>query len=198
MQFKSGFCDENSMVRPVMAPGPLREVCGFFYQEFTNFSSMALKGDPFGVGAQDNKVNTWAEYLICDKAEPLAFYDHPYFGEYPAITRNNYGEGGLLYEGCMVSDAIQEKIILNELDKLNLKTPDQDIRWPLITKSGRNDDNNLIRYYYNYSSEPREFVYPYEGGKELISGENVKNQQKLRISPWDVLLIEEAGNRKRQ
>jgi beta-galactosidase len=194
MQFKSGFCDENSMVRPVIAPGPLKEACGFYYQEFTNFSSMGLKDDPFSVGEQDNKVNTWAEYLIRDKAEALAFYDHPYFGEYPAITRNNYGKGTLLYEGCMVSDAIQEKIILNELDRLNLKTADQDLHWPLITKWGKNDENKLIRYYYNYSSELLEFDYPYIGGKELISGKNVKSRQKLQIAPWDVLIIEESRN----
>ena len=103
-----------------------------------------------------------------------------------------------MYEACLVSDAIQEKIILNELDKLNLKTPDQDIRWPLITKSGRNDENNQIRYYYNYSSKPLDFVYPYGEAKELLSGEYVKNQQKLRIAPWDVLIIEEAGNQKRK
>lgn len=192
MQFKSGFCDENSMVRPVMAPGPLREACGFYYQEFTNFRSMELKGDPFGVGAQENKVNTWAEYLVCDKAEPVAFYDHPYFGEYPAITRNNFGKGGLLYEGCMVSDAIQEKIILDELEKLNLKTPDQELHWPLITKSGINDENNIIHYYYNYSSEPQDFVYPYQEGRELITGKEVSKGEKLQISPWDVIIIEET------
>ena len=49
MQFKSGFCDENSMVRPVLAPGPLREACGFYYQEFSNISELPLKGNPFGV-----------------------------------------------------------------------------------------------------------------------------------------------------
>jgi beta-galactosidase len=76
MQFKSGFCDENSTVRPVLAPGPLRETCGFYYQEFTNFDEMSLKDDPFEVGEKDNKVNTWAEYLLPETAKPLAFYDH--------------------------------------------------------------------------------------------------------------------------
>jgi beta-galactosidase len=64
MQFKSCFCDENSMVRPVLAPGPLRNACGFYYQEFTNFGELSLKGNPFKVDDADNKVYNWSEYII--------------------------------------------------------------------------------------------------------------------------------------
>lgn len=191
MQFKSGFSDENSMVRPVLAPGPLRESAGFHYQEFTNFKEMKLKDDPFQVGEEDNKVTTWAEYIIPETAKPLAFYDHWFFQKFPAITINNYGEGTLLYEGTMVSDAIQEKIIRQELDRAGLMTPDQKIHWPLITKSGVNDAGNIVRYYYNYSSEPAKFVYPYKGGMELITNKNVVSNETLSINPWDVIIIEE-------
>ncbi len=191
MQFKSGFCDENSMVRPVMAPGPLRESTGFHYQEFTNFKEMKLKDDPFQVGEEQNKVNTWAEYIILETAKPLAFYDHWYFQKFPAITINNYGDGTLLYEGTMVSDAIQEKIIRQELKRAGLMTPNQEIHWPLITKSGINDAGKTIRYYYNYSSEPAKFVYPYNGGTELITNKKVAGNGTLTIEPWDVIIIEE-------
>ena len=51
MTFKSGFANENSAVRWVRAPGPLREAAGFSYQEFSNLEHpLALKGDPFHVG----------------------------------------------------------------------------------------------------------------------------------------------------
>ncbi len=191
MQFKSGFCDENSMVRPMLAPGLLKDACGFHYQEFTNFNTLPLKGDPFRVGEENNKVNTWAEYLICDTAMPLAYYDHPYFGKYPAITINNYGKGSLLYEGCMVSDSIQKRIILKEMKDLNLITPDQNIYWPLITKSGINDYGKTIHYYYNYSSKRKQIVFPYKKGTELLSGDKVAENQSLTIEPWGVLVIEE-------
>ena len=191
MQFKSGFCDENSMVRPMLAPGLLRKVCGFYYQEFTNFKMLALKDDPFHVGEENNKVNTWAEYIIPETAKPLAYYDHKYFGKYPAIIINNYGKGSLLYEGCMVSDAIQEKIIQQEIERAHLRTADQDLHWPLITKSGTNDEGKTIHYYYNYSSNLEEFVYPYDGGTELITNAKVTMQQTLQLEPWGVLIIED-------
>lgn len=191
MQFKSGFADENSMVRPVLAPGPLRDVCGFYYQEFTSFKELSLKGDPFNVGVSNNVVNTWCEYLIPETAKALAYYDHKYFGEYPAITLNQFGSGSLLYEGCMVSDAIQEKIVLNSLEKAGIKTADQDLHWPLITKWGTNDGGKTIRYYYNYSSAPRNFEYQHRAGTELIQNESISSGQNLVILPWDILVIEE-------
>ncbi len=191
MQFKSGFCDENSMVRPVLAPGPLKEACGFYYQEFTNFGEMSLKDDPFEVGEKDNKVTTWAEYLLLETAKPLAFYDHQYFNEFAAVTSNNFGKGTLIYEGCMLSDAIQKEIILKAIKEARIRTTDQDIQWPLITKSGINEDGKTIRYYYNYSSNPLNFVYPHKNGVELIADQKVKGGSTLTISPWDVLIIEE-------
>jgi len=191
MQFKSGFADENTMVRPMLAPGPLRKSAGFYYQEFSNFDQLKLKDNPFLVGEDQNTVNTWMEYIMPETAKPLAFYNHKYFEKYPAITINNYGKGTLLYEGTMVSDAIQEKIIRQEVERAGLKTPDQELHWPLITKSGTNDAGNTIRYYYNYSSQPASFEYPYNIGKELISGKKVGSNEKLTIEPWDVLIIEE-------
>ncbi len=191
MQFKSGFCDENSMVRPVLAPGPLREACGFYYQEFTSFKEMSLKNNPFNVSENENKVNTWAEYIVPETAKPLAFFDHWYFGEFPAITINNFGKGTLLYEGCMVSDSIQEKILMEAVKRAGLQTPDQNLHWPLITKSGINDEGKTIHYYYNYSSQPADILYPYKKGTELISGNKINGQETLTIAPWDLLIIEE-------
>lgn len=191
MQFKSGFADENTMVRPILAPGPLREATGFYYQEFGNIDELKLKDNPFNVSEENNNVQTWMEYIIPETAKPLAFYDHKYFEKYPAITINNYGDGTLLYEGAMVSDAIQEKIIRQELERAGLMTPDQELLWPLITKSGKNEAGNTIRYYYNYSSEPVSFVYPYSQGTELISEKKIENNENLTIEPWDLLIIEE-------
>jgi len=191
MQFKSGFCDENSMVRPVLAPGPLRKACGFYYQEFTNFNELSLKDNPFKVGEESNKVYAWGEYLIPETAKPLAWYDHQYFGKYPAITINNFGKGTLLYEGTIVSDQIQEKLILQEMERAGIKTADQDLHWPLITKSGINEKGKKVHYYYNYTSQKSSLVYPHKAGSELVSGKSVSSGASLEIEPWDVLIVEE-------
>lgn len=191
MQFKSGFCDENSMVRPVLAPGPLRKACGFYYQEFSNIKELTLKDNPFKVDDATNKVTDWAEFLIPETAKALAYYDHPYFGKYPAITINNFGKGTLLYEGTAVSDAIQEKILLEGLDRAGIKTVDQNLHWPLVTKCGVNDAGKKVHYYYNYSSQKSSLIYQHKAGTELIAGKTVASETSLEIGPWDVLIVEE-------
>jgi beta-galactosidase len=191
LQFKSGFCDENSMVRPMLAPGPLRKVCGFYYQEFTNFKELSLKGNPFKVEEAANKVYDWGEYIIPETAKALAWYDHPYFGKYPAITINQFGKGTLLYEGTAVSDEIQEKILLEGIDRANIRMVDQQLHWPLITKSGMNDSGKKVHYYYNYSSHKSGLKYLHPAGMELVSGKGVTTGTTLEIGPWDVLIVEE-------
>ena len=189
MQFKSGFCDENSMVRPLMAPGPLREACGFYYQEFSNIKPLPLKDNPFQV--EENFATDWMEYLIPESAEALAYYDHPYFSEYPAITINQHGEGTLLYEATLLSDQIQEKIIEKAVKSAGIENPDHQFEWPLIAKSGVNEEGNAIHMYYNYSSNPIDFAYPHAKGTELVSEVSVNNGESLTISPWDVIIVEE-------
>lgn len=191
MQFKSGFCDENSMVRPMLAPGPLRKACGFYYQEFTNFRELSLKGNPFKVDEASNKVYDWGEYIIPETAKALAWYDHPYFGKYPAITINQFGKGTLLYEGTGVSDEIQEKILLEGIDRAAIRTVDQQLHWPIVTKSGINDSGKKVHYYYNYASQASSLKYPHPAGTELVSGKGITTGTTVAIGPWDVLIVEE-------
>lgn len=189
MQFKSGFSDENSMVRPVMAPGPLRDVCGFYYQEFSNIKPLPLKGNPFGV--EENVATDWMEFIIPETARALAYYDHPYFSKYAAVTINEYGKGALLYEGSVLSDQIQTKIIREAVKRAGISNPDHQYSWPLIAKSGINDDGNAVHFYYNYSSDPLEFAYPHAAGKELVTEKSVVEGESLLLAPWDVIIVEE-------
>jgi beta-galactosidase len=189
MQFKSGFSDENSMVRPVLAPGPLREVCGFYYQEFSNIKALPLKDNPFQV--EENFATDWMEFIIPETARALAYYDHPYFSAYPAVTINAYGDGTLLYEGSVLSDQIQAKIIKEAVKRAGISNPDYQYSWPLIAKSGINDDGKAVHFYYNYTSDHLEFVYPHATGKELVTEKSVKEDESLVLAPWDVIIIEE-------
>lgn len=191
MMFKSGFTDQNSMVRTDVAPGPLRKACGFYYQEFANIENLNLKGNPFNVADKENTVSEWAELIIPETAQTLAFYDHPFYGKYPAITSNKFGKGTLVYEGCRPSDILQEKILMSALERAGLKTNDQNIHWPLITKQGTNDFGKKMHFYYNYSSKTDSVTYEYPDGKELTSDHKVKKGEKLAIEPWGVQVVEE-------
>lgn len=70
MTCKSGFTNENSAVRWERAPGPLANAAGFTYQEFSTLEDpSSLKGNPFHVSPDENKVRTWAEFIQLTSAE---------------------------------------------------------------------------------------------------------------------------------
>jgi beta-galactosidase len=191
MTFKSGFANENTAVRWVRAPGPLRDAAGFSYQEFSNLEKpLALKGDPFNTGAE-NKVSYWAEFLMPEHAKALAYYDHPFFGKWPAITENNFGAGTLLYEGTYLSDALQMAVLKTELGKIGLATADQQLPNAVHVQHGVNRLGKRIHYYFNYSGKDTHFPYTYGAGTNLLSGKAVAAQAGLTLGPWDLAIIEE-------
>jgi beta-galactosidase len=194
MTFKSGFTNENSAVRWQRAPGPLREAAGFTYQEFSNLEKpLALKGDPFHAGSE-NQVGTWAEFLQLETAKPLAVYDHPFFGRWPAITTNHFGTGTLVYEGTKVSDTLQSAIVLNALKETGLTGPDQQAPASVRVKHGIARDGHKLHYYLNYASTSATVTYPYQRGSDLLTGNTIAAKQKVTIAPWDLIIVkEDAG-----
>jgi beta-galactosidase len=191
MTFKSGFCNENSMVRWVRAPGPLRQAAGVSYQEFSNLERpLALKSDPFGA-MSENKVMYWAEFLMPEGAKALAFYDHPFFGRWPAITRNEYGSGTLTYEGTYLSDKLQSQVLLDTLKRIGLTGADQQLPAAVRVKHGENGFGKRLHYYLNYGNEPQTFAYGHRAGTNLLTAEAVAASAQLKLAGWDVAVIEE-------
>ena len=193
MTFKSGFANENSAVRWVRAPGPLREAAGFSYQEFSNLDHpLTLKGDPLHAGDQ-NKVSYWAEFLMPEHAKPVAFYDHPFFGKWPAITENQYGSGTLLYEGTYLSDAMQTAVVHDLLQKAGVSGLDPQIPAAVHVQHGVNKTGRALHYYFNYSSNNVNVPYRYDAGTNLLDGKSISKGSVIALAPWDLAIIEESA-----
>ena len=191
MTFKSGFANENSAVRWVRAPGPLRDAAGFSYQEFSNLEHpLPLKGDPFHVGDK-NQVSYWAEFLMPEHAKGLAYYDHPFFGKWPAITENQFGSGTLLYEGTYLSNALQTAILKHALEEAGLTGPDQQEPAAVHVTHGVNRMGKRLHYYFNYSASEVKATYPYAAGTNLLDIKSVSKNDTLALGPWDLAIVEE-------
>lgn len=188
--YKSGFSDENVKVRTTTQPGIINEACGISYSQFTIPQNVSLKDDPFKAGA-DNKVINWMEFITPTTAKVLAYYDHPVWGKYAAVTENNFGKGLTTYIGCMTSNALTEKIMEDVVKKAGLWSADQQLHFPLITKLGTNQNNRTVHYYFNYAAVAATFNYPYNDGKELLSDETIYKNKAVAIEPWGVKIIEE-------
>jgi beta-galactosidase len=191
MSVKSGFCDENSVVRHIKAPGPLREAAGFYYQEFSNVKFLPLKDDPFKVGNEKNNAKDWVEFIIPETAKQIASYDDPFFGNYPAVVENKFGRGSFIYEGCLLTDEIQSKIVSDKAGEIGLVNKEMQLIYPIVMKYGTNDQGKTIRYFLNYSDSEQSFLYGYARGIDLLTNKLINNGDKLTLKPWDLLISEE-------
>lgn len=191
MSVKSGFCDENSVVRHIKAPGPLRNAAGFYYQEFSRIKPTPLLGNPFGVKEEANKGYDWAELIIPETAKTIASYNDPFFGKYPAVTRNSFGRGSLTYEGCLLTDEIQSKIVSDVAAETGIVDPSKQVTYPVVIRSGINDQGRVIRYFLNYSGSEQKVKYYFNSGLDLLSGRNISKGDSFVLNPWDLCIMEE-------
>jgi beta-galactosidase len=188
MAFKSGFTDEHSTVRDVMAPGPLRAACGFHYQEFTNLAEPeVLTPDVYKVGDQ-NRGSIWQEFLMPDTAIAIESVQDKYWHS-PAITRNEYGKGTLTYEATHVTNDLQRAIIRSVLERADLTGPDQNLPKEIKVRHGRNRQAKSLHYYLNFSGDQQSFVYPYSDGIDLLTNTSIKKGQTVKLGPWDLIVV---------
>ena len=61
--------------------------------------------------------------LPLDKAKALAYYDHPFFGKYPVFTESHFGKGIVTYEGSVLSDGQQQRVLERVLEQAQLTGP---------------------------------------------------------------------------
>ncbi|WP_298089705.1 beta-galactosidase [uncultured Sphingomonas sp.] len=196
MTFKSGVSDGESMVRTDTAPGPLRDVAGISYQEVSTLTKpLPFKGDPFKVGG-GNAATTIAEFLKLEGAQELARYDHPFFGQWPAVTRHGYGKGSLVYEGTVVDDKVQAAIITNELKQLGLYGKDQQLPARVRIKHATSRRGSPMHFIFNYSSDALNVPYGYGAARDLLTGQALAPGASTVVPAWGVIIAQEEQGQK--
>jgi beta-galactosidase len=189
MLYKSGYTDFDNAVRTSIAPGPLADACGFTYQEYSSINQLPLRAND--LGASDNTVSTWMEFLQLTTAQPLATVEHPFFGKWPCITENAYGKGHLTYIGTLPSTELLQKLIARAADRKRILTAERQFSFPIILRSGVNSLGKKIHYIFNFSYEPQTISFPYSRCHSLLDTQSLKANALVTIEPWGVVIAEE-------
>jgi len=92
---RTAFADTEARPRPETAPPRLHEAAGVHYQEYENLV------DDLPVTGLRGHATRWAERLILDDAEPLAWFEHPGGERRPIVTTKPFGEGRVTYVGTV-------------------------------------------------------------------------------------------------
>ena len=143
-----------------------------------------------------NTVHYWMELLFPTTARVLASYEHPQWGNYAAITQNQYGQGTATYLGCYFDDRSLLKALLRSVcEQAQIEVPENS--YPVVIKRGTNDLGKEIIYYFNYSDTPCTVTYH---GKEAalllhsktasVNAVSVSEGTALSLQDWDFVVLE--------
>jgi beta-galactosidase len=140
----------------------------------------------------DRRLDPWAEMIMPETAVPLAMYEHPFFGRFPALTRNSFGHGTLTYEGTVLSDDLQDKVIAEVLRLAGLSSEDQELPSAIHVKHGTGNNGRNLHYYMNFSPSEQTFRYAHASGVDLLTDRKISQAKSLTLAPWDLVIIEES------
>lgn len=189
--FKTGFANENVKVSHEVQPHILRACMGYRYDQFTFPVDTGLQGE---IAAKDgsDEAKVFMELLIPEGAQVLASYDHYNWNRYAAVTRNHCEKGYAYHIGCMTDESFLKKVFLRALGDAGI-TRETECEFPLVVRKSVNNLGKTVRFYLNYSGQEQAEVPVCGGGKDLLSGEQVKADEKITIPAWGLRIVEEES-----
>jgi beta-galactosidase len=184
---RTGYGDHEGRARAESAPARLREAAGVRYDEFCNLltgvpvtsTTVAL---PAGAGAA-----RWLDGLEVTDAEVLARYDHPHFGQWPALTTKTHGRGRITTVGALPDQHLAQAL-------MRWLVPEPVNGWrelpPSVTATtGTAPDGGRIHVVHNWSFDPVMVHTP--GPLEDVLGGSATIDSHLALGPWDVRVLAE-------
>ena len=187
--FKDGFSNEHAKIRNTKQPGVINKSAGVYYNQFVKPENASLTGELFGLDPSEVEIKYWMELVSPTSAKVLTKYKHAAWGDYAAITENSYGKGLATYIAFMPGDKLAEAIMKDAVEKANIQSPEQLNHFPVIIKSGTNDLGNNIHYLFNYSSSEISAKYGFSTGKDIFTGDIVKENSDIKLPAWGVKII---------
>lgn len=190
--FRSGFSDEQLKIYADTQPHILHECLGLHYDQFTYPKNVkvVLAGTSNATDTEST-AHDWMDLVTCDTATPVATYEHPAWGRYTAVAKNNYGKGSTLYLAAFFGEELLEQILRDYLAESGCTALTDDMpHFPVILKRGINDYGKELYYYFNYSEETQTVTHQGGDGTELLTEKAVAAGEVLVIAPWNLVIVE--------
>ena len=184
---RTAYGDEEGRARTEVKPARLADAAGVRYQEFSNLNEplpLLARTDGFTLSA-GAAATRWVDGLIADGGEVLVGYQHPHFGQFPAVVSQTHGQGRITTIGTVPDAAFGA-------DLARWLAPDA--RWTglsdsVTVHSATNRDGRRVHVVHNWSWEPVEVVLP-QPMTDLLSEESVV-VDRADLGAWDVRVLGE-------
>lgn len=184
---RSAYADAEGRARTEIKPAVLANAAGVEYQEFSNVDlPVRVVGETSDFEIADGaSAREWIDGLVPTSAEPLASYQHPFFGHFPAIVTNRHGAGQITTMGCLPDRVLATNLI-------RWLCPDPHPSWgglpaAVSVSAATLRDGRRLHVVHNWSWDSHE-VTPLRPMANL-DGAPVPT---VRLAAWDVQLVTEA------
>jgi beta-galactosidase len=191
---RTGYADAQARARPEVAPGRLREAAGVSYAEYSNLNRDVTVRAAAGSGLElpaGARATGWADGLELAGAETLVSYEHPHFGQWPAVTTHGFGQGRVTYVGTVPNRALAAAL------SRWAGNGAADRRWPgrpqpVTVTSARGSGGSSLVFVHNWSWERVALPAP-SPMTEILTGTRLDQGQELALAPWDVAVLGPAS-----
>ncbi|QPC80824.1 beta-galactosidase [Phototrophicus methaneseepsis] len=192
LTFRSGYGDEFARARWAVAPGILRDAVGASYQEYSNLMKEVLvKGE--GLDLPEGAAATaWADGLELESAEALATYQHPHFGQFPAIVTKVVGKGRVTYCGTLPNMPLGEALAAWTMNKAGIDPVIEGLPTTVRVTSTTATSGERLLFFTNWSWTPQTLPAIPGGGKDLLANVSISESDTLELGAWDVKIIVQA------
>jgi beta-galactosidase len=185
---RTGYGDDEARARTERMPARLSAAAGVWYDEFSNLRApvpVTSATEDF-VLPDDAAATRWVDGLIPAGAAVLAWYEHPHFGRWPAVTTRPVGKGRITYCGTVPGSSFAQAIL----------------RWAgaggrsglpasVTCSSATTADGSRLRFLHNWSWEPAA-VAADDYCTDVLSGKRIEPGDAIELTAWDVrVLLEE-------
>lgn len=149
---RTGYGDEEARARVEVAPARLAEAAGVHYDEFSNLRlDLAVAAVAPFEASGGATARLWADGLIVDGADVLARYEHPRFGDFPAVTTNTHGSGRVTVVGTVPSPELAADLVRWAVPSPIADGLAADRALPVTVASGSLPDGRRAWFVFNWS-----------------------------------------------
>ena len=191
---RTGYEDEQARARVERKPAFLTEAAGLCYDEFSTLDAPiavhAVPGSPLAV-PDDGCATGWIDGLVPTGADPLAEYQHPHFGRWPAITTHSHGAGRVTYVGTVPNASLAVALFLWVLAADERAWRPQTESQTVTGATAR--DGSRLRFVHNWSFDVGTYKLP-AAVEDVSSGKTFPEGAELSLKAWDVRILRLQGD----
>jgi len=181
---RTGYADEEARARVAVAPAVLHEAAGVRYEEFSNLEAPVTVT---GTGVLDLDESAaarwWIDGLIPEGAETLARYEHPRFGDFPAVTTKTAGAGRITVVGTVPDPALARGLVRWAAPESAADALAGPLERPLTVASGTVPDGRRVWFAFNWGWKPQRLTLA-RAVHDAVTGELLPAGTELAPEAW--------------